>query len=109
MPNTIAVAELESKDRIGVVVARWNEQITRKLLDGAVAKLKERGVADDMIDVSWVPGAMEIPLVAKRLAGLRRYQAIICLGAVIRGETSFFFGLVLPSNSRCSTRVLAVD
>src|SRR4051812_17011004 len=88
MPNIIAVADLESKDRVGIVVARWNEQITRKLLDGAVAKLKERGINDDMIDVAWVPGAMEIPLVAKRLAGLRRYHAIICLGAVIRGETS---------------------
>jgi 6,7-dimethyl-8-ribityllumazine synthase len=88
MPNIIAVADLESKDRVGIVVARWNEQITRKLLDGAVAKLRERGIVDEMIDVAWVPGAMEIPLVAKRLAGLRRYQAIICLGAVIRGETS---------------------
>ena len=88
MPNIIAVAELEAKDRVGIVVARWNEQITRKLLDGAIAKLKERGIADDMIDVAWVPGAMELPLIAKRLAGLRRYQAIICLGAVIRGETS---------------------
>ena len=87
MPNFIAFADLEPKDRFGIVVARWNEAITRKLLDGAVAKLQERGVADDVIDVAWVPGAMEIPLVAKRLAGLRRYQAIICLGAVIRGET----------------------
>lgn len=88
MPNIIAVADLESKDRFGVVVARWNESVTKKLLDGCVAKLKERGVAEEMIDVAWVPGAMEIPLVAKRLAGLRRYQAVICLGAVIRGETS---------------------
>src|SRR5204863_5412946 len=88
MPNFIAVADLEPTDRFGIVVARWNEAITRKLLDGAVARLQERGVPDDMIDVAWVPGAMEIPLVARRLAGLRRYQAIICLGAVIRGETS---------------------
>jgi len=88
MPNTIAIAELEPKDRFGIVVARWNESITRKLLDGAVAKLQERGVSDDAIDVAWVPGAMEIPLIAKRLAKLNRYQAIICLGAVIRGETS---------------------
>ena len=88
MPNFIAFADLEPNDRFGIVVARWNEAITRKLLDGAVAKLQERGVADDAIDVAWVPGAMEIPLVAKRLAGSRRYQAIICLGAVIRGETT---------------------
>jgi 6,7-dimethyl-8-ribityllumazine synthase len=88
MPNTIAVAPLEPADRFGIVVARWNEAITRKLLDGAVAKLQERGVPDDMIDVAWVPGSMEIPLLAKRLAKLNRYRAIICLGAVIRGETS---------------------
>jgi 6,7-dimethyl-8-ribityllumazine synthase len=88
MPNFIAVADLEPTDRFGIVVARWNEAITKKLLDGAVARLKERGVPEDMIDVAWVPGAMEIPLVAKRLAKLNRYQAILCLGAVIRGETS---------------------
>jgi 6,7-dimethyl-8-ribityllumazine synthase len=88
MPNFIAIGEIDSKDRFGIVVARWNEAITKKLLDGAVAKLQERGVPDDMIDVAWVPGAMEIPLAAKRLAGLRRYQAVICLGAVIRGETT---------------------
>jgi 6,7-dimethyl-8-ribityllumazine synthase len=88
MPNVIAIAEVEPKDRFGIVVARWNEAITRKLLEGAVARLQERGIADDSIDVAWVPGAMEIPLVAKRLAKLNRYQAIICLGAVIRGETT---------------------
>ena len=90
MPNFIAFADLEPKDRFAIVIARWNEAITRKLLDGAVAKLQERGVADDVIDVAWVPGAMEIPLVAKRLAKLGRYQAIICLGAVIRGETTHY-------------------
>ena len=88
MPNFIAFADLEPKDRYAIVVSRWNEQITRKLLDGAVAKLQERGIPDEMIDVAWVPGAMEIPLVAKRLAKLGRYQAIVCLGAVIRGETT---------------------
>jgi 6,7-dimethyl-8-ribityllumazine synthase len=88
MPNFIAFADLEPKDRFAIVVSRWNEGVTRKLLDGAVDKLKEQGVADEVIDVAWVPGAMEIPLVAKRLAGLRRYQAVICLGCVIRGETT---------------------
>jgi 6,7-dimethyl-8-ribityllumazine synthase len=88
MPNFIATAELSPADRFAIVVARWNEGITKKLLDGALARLKEHGVADDAIDVAWVPGAMEIPLTAKRLAALGRYQAVICLGAVIRGETS---------------------
>ncbi|HEX4412718.1 MAG TPA: 6,7-dimethyl-8-ribityllumazine synthase [Lacipirellulaceae bacterium] len=71
-----------------MVVARWNETITRKLLDGAVTKLKEEGVADAAIDVAWVPGSMELPLVAQRFAESGRYAAVICLGVVIRGETT---------------------
>ena len=69
MPNVISPGPSFDNLRIGIVVARWNEAITRRLLDGAVEKLKERGVADEVVDVAWVPGAMEIPLVAKRLAG----------------------------------------
>jgi 6,7-dimethyl-8-ribityllumazine synthase len=88
MSNIIAIAQLEPTDRFAIVVARWNEAITRKLLDGAVGKLKEQGVADDAIEVAWVPGSMEIPLVAQRLANSGRYAAVICLGAVIRGETT---------------------
>jgi len=70
------------------VVSRFNDTITGRLLDGAVATLREHGVADENIDVAWVPGAFEIPTVANRLASGGRYVAIICLGAVIRGETS---------------------
>lgn len=88
MPNVIPIVDLAPKTRFAIVVARWNEQITRKLLDGAVAKLRECSVADDAIDVAWVPGAMEIPLAAKRMAASNRYAAVICLGAVIRGETT---------------------
>ena len=88
MPNVIPFAPSDPSDRFAIVVARWNEAITRKLLDGAVAKLKVQGVADDLIDVAWVPGAMEIPLAAQRLAASNRYAAVICLGAVIRGETT---------------------
>jgi 6,7-dimethyl-8-ribityllumazine synthase len=88
MPNVIPLAELSFDDRFGIVVARWNDSITRKLLDGAVATLVAHGVADDAIDVAWVPGSMEIPLAAKRMAASGRYAAVICLGAVIRGETS---------------------
>ena len=88
MPNVIPLAPLESGSRFAIVVARWNEGITRKLLDGAVAKLKEQNVADEAIDVAWVPGSMEIPLVAQRFAKSGRYAAVICLGAVIRGETT---------------------
>ena len=88
MPNVISPGPSFDNLRIGIVVARWNESITRKLLDGAVAKLKEQGVIDDAIDVAWVPGSMEIPLIAKRMAASNRYAAVICLGVVIRGETT---------------------
>jgi 6,7-dimethyl-8-ribityllumazine synthase len=74
--------------KIAIVVARYNESITRKLLEGALASLAEHGVADDNVDVAWVPGAFEIPLVAEVMAAGGRYRAVICLGAVIRGETT---------------------
>jgi 6,7-dimethyl-8-ribityllumazine synthase len=88
MPNVISVAEALPHDRFAIVVARWNETITRKLLDGAVSTLMEHGVADERIDVAWVPGSFEIPLAAQRMAASGRYAAVLCLGAVIRGETS---------------------
>jgi 6,7-dimethyl-8-ribityllumazine synthase len=77
-----------AKGRYGVVVSRYNETVTGKLLDGASATLKAAGVGDESIDVAWVPGAFEIPLVAEQMAGSGRYAAVLCLGAVIRGETS---------------------
>jgi len=73
---------------LAIVVARYNESITRNLLSGALAALNEHGVGDEKIDVAWVPGAFEIPLVAERMARSGRYAAVICLGAVIRGETT---------------------
>ncbi|PKB59367.1 MAG: 6,7-dimethyl-8-ribityllumazine synthase [SAR202 cluster bacterium Casp-Chloro-G2] len=76
--------------QIGVVVARFNEIITRKLLDSAVETLVRHGVRDEDITVSWVPGSFELPVVAKALAKSGRFHAIICLGAVIRGETSHY-------------------
>lgn len=88
MPNVITAAKPNSKDRFAILVARWNETITRKLLDGAVATLKEQGIADGSIDVAWVPGSMELPLLAKQMAVSNKYAAVICLGAVIRGETT---------------------
>ena len=76
--------------RIAIVAARFNEAITSKLVDGAMAGLREHGVSEEGIDLVWVPGAFEIPLVAGRLAAGGRYHALICLGAVIRGETAHF-------------------
>jgi len=74
--------------RFAIVVSRYNESITRKLLDGAVATLREHHVPDEHVDVAWVPGAWEIPLAAARFARSGRYAAVLCLGAVIRGETT---------------------
>jgi 6,7-dimethyl-8-ribityllumazine synthase len=76
--------------RVAVVVARFHEQVTAKLLEGALAGLRSHGVADDAVDVAWVPGAFEIALVAKRMASTGAYDAVICLGAVVRGETAHF-------------------
>ena len=76
--------------RVAVVAARFNEAITVKLVEGAVAGLAKHGVPQDRVDVAWVPGAFEIPLVAKRFAGTGSYDAVICLGAVIRGDTAHF-------------------
>lgn len=75
------------RGRFAIVVSRFNPSITGRLLDGAVGTLTAHGVADEEIDVAWVPGAFEIPTVAERMAASGRYAAVICLGAVIRGET----------------------
>lgn len=76
--------------KIGIVVARFNEFITSKLLAGAVDALTRHNVSDDCIDVAWVPGAFEIPLIASKMANSGKYDAVICLGAVIRGNTSHY-------------------
>ena len=76
--------------RIAVVAARFNEMITGKLVEGALAGLTKHGVDADAVDVAWVPGAFEIPLVASRMARSGRYAAVVCLGAVIRGDTAHF-------------------
>jgi 6,7-dimethyl-8-ribityllumazine synthase len=76
--------------RFGLVVSRFNEFITRKLVEGAQDALLRHGVSEDAIDVAWVPGSFEIPLIAQKLAQTKRYNAIICLGAVIRGGTPHF-------------------
>lgn len=88
MPNEIS-GQLNPQDAcVGVVVARWNEAVTERLLEGALATLRECGVPDENIDVARVPGAWEIPLAAQRFARSSEYDAVICLGAVIRGETT---------------------
>lgn len=76
--------------RFGVIVARFNEFITGKLLTGAIDALERHGAVKEDIEIAWVPGAYEIPLVAKKMAMSNRYDAVICLGTVIRGSTPHF-------------------
>jgi 6,7-dimethyl-8-ribityllumazine synthase len=76
--------------RIGVALARFNQAVTDLLLAGTLDALVRHGVADDAIDVATVPGAFELPLCAQRLAATGRYDALVCLGAVVRGETPHF-------------------
>lgn len=83
--------KLVSKEiRIGIVAARFNEFITAKLLSGAMDGLLRHDVKEEDIQVAWVPGAFEIPLIASKMANSGKYDAVICLGAVIRGSTSHY-------------------
>ena len=76
--------------RFAVVVSRFNEFITSRLLAGAEDRFRRQGVADDAVDVFWVPGSFEIPITARKLAEGGRYDAVVCLGAVVRGQTPHF-------------------
>ncbi len=76
--------------KIGIVAARFNEFITSKLVSGCMDGLVRHGVKEDDVVLAWVPGAFEIPMVAKRMAASEKYDAVICLGAVIRGSTSHY-------------------
>lgn len=83
--------QLSAKNKkFGIVVSRFNELICRKLLEGALDCLRRHGCNSDDIDIAWVPGSFEIPIATKRMAALNKYNAIICLGAVIRGATPHF-------------------
>jgi 6,7-dimethyl-8-ribityllumazine synthase len=76
--------------KFGIVVSRFNEFISKSLLSGALDSLKRHEAADENVDVAWVPGSFEIPLVASRMATSGKYDAVICLGAIIRGNTPHF-------------------
>src|SRR3954470_12605282 len=76
--------------RFAIVASRFNEPITSKLVDGAMDALKRHGVAADRIDLAWVPGAFELPVVVRRLLATERYDGIVAVGAVIRGDTPHF-------------------
>ena len=83
--------QLVARDyRFGIVVSRFNEFISKNLLSGALDSLKRHEASEQNIDVAWVPGSFEIPLVAHRMAASGKYDAVVCLGAVIRGNTPHF-------------------
>ncbi len=84
------MAESSAPPRVAVLVSRYNELVTRRLLDGAQLALREAGVPESKIDVAWVPGAFELPVAAEAAAASGRYRAIVALGCVIRGETAHF-------------------
>ncbi len=86
--NELEISPVDGSDRFAIVVAEWNRSITEKLLAGALETLQANSVSPEAVDVAWVPGSWEIPLVAQRLAQSRQYAALITLGAVIRGETT---------------------
>jgi 6,7-dimethyl-8-ribityllumazine synthase len=88
--KTIEGNLIGSKKKFGIVVSRFNEFITSKLLGGSVDCLKRHDVDDNNIEIVWVPGAFEIPLLAKKMAQSGKYDAIICLGTVIKGSTSHY-------------------
>jgi 6,7-dimethyl-8-ribityllumazine synthase len=89
--TNIFEGELLGKDlKIGIVIARFNEFITGKLLSGAKDALTRHGVAEEDVDIAWVPGSFEIPLVAQKMAHSKKYNAVVCLGTVIRGATPHF-------------------
>ena len=88
--NIIEGQLIAEGQKIAIVAGRFNEIITNKLLGGAVDAFKRHGGDEKDIDLAWVPGAFEIPLVAKKLAESKKYDAVVCLGAVIRGATPHF-------------------
>jgi len=90
MPKNIEAKLSAEKLKFGIVVSRFNEFITNKLLEGALDCLIRHGASDEDIEVVWVPGSFEIPFTAKLLAESQRFDAVICLGAVIRGATPHF-------------------
>lgn len=90
MPKVIQGSLIGTGLKIGIVVSRFNEFITSKLLSGAIDALTRHGVNENDIEIAWVPGSFEIPITADKMASSRKYDAIICLGALIRGSTPHF-------------------
>lgn len=90
MPKVYEGQLIAKGKKFGIVASRFNEFITNKLLEGALDALKRHGAKDEEIEVAWVPGSFEIPYAAQRMAESKKYDAVICVGAVIRGSTPHF-------------------
>ena len=90
MPKVYEGQLIAKGKRFGIVASRFNEFITNKLLEGALDALKRHGAKDEEIEIAWVPGSFEIPYAAQRMAESKKYDALICVGAVIRGSTPHF-------------------
>jgi 6,7-dimethyl-8-ribityllumazine synthase len=95
--------------RFALVAARFNHVVVEQLVAGALDGLRRHGVAEEAIDVVWVPGSYEIPLVAQRLAGSKRYAAVICLGAVIKGDTDHYDHVASGAASGVAQAALKTD
>ena len=92
--------------KVGIVAARFNEFIVSKLVSGALDGLKRHDVKDEDIDIAWVPGAFEIPLIADKMAKSKKYDAVICLGTVIRGATSHYDYVCNEDDPKKSAQVI---
>ncbi|MBI5117973.1 6,7-dimethyl-8-ribityllumazine synthase [Candidatus Poribacteria bacterium] len=90
MPKVFEGQLIAKGKKFGIVASRFNEFITNKLLEGALDALKRHGAKDEEIEIAWVPGSFEIPYAAQRMAEGKKYDAVICIGAVIRGSTPHF-------------------
>lgn len=107
--QTIQPQKIKKHFNVALVVSRFNEEITQLLYQGALDRLKELEFANEHITVVWVPGAFEIPLAAQRLAQSDAYEVIICLGAVIRGETSHYDHICDQTSMGCQKVALKND
>jgi 6,7-dimethyl-8-ribityllumazine synthase len=100
---------MASSCKIGVIVSRFNQEITELLLTGTLERLGELGLVEEQIQVIYVPGAIEIPLTAQRLARTQQFEAIICLGAVVKGETYHFDYVCQQVSYGCQQAALSCD
>jgi len=107
--QVLNIKDIPGRFNVAIVVGRFHKEITQKLLDGAIERLNELGFDSDQITTVWVPGAVEIPLTAQRLARTENYAAIICLGAVIFGETKHFDYVCQQVSNGCQEVALKHD